>query len=122
MSTHAPTPAAPHLGGPLSGLGACRCLAPRWSLLGRCWPRCTPQLDGQAPPCTSSPDLWTSADGTDALVAAERCHGCPARKPCQEYGEAIAASVGVFGGHDMTVRDARQGRQTSTDDREDVTA
>lgn len=68
-------------------------------------------LDGAPSPCAGSPEVWTSTDEGDALVAAEHCHACPARQPCREYGEAIAATCGVFGGIDRTPRDGRPGRR-----------
>ena len=71
-------------------------------------------LDGPAP-CASSPDLFTSGDEADSLVAAEHCASCPARAACLAYGAAIAATCGTWGGVDRTPRDAR--RSTTTDER-----
>lgn len=70
-------------------------------------------LDGPAP-CAGSPDLFTSGDPEDALVAVELCHACPARAACLEYGRAVDATFGVWGGVDRTPRD---GRRTTTTER-----
>lgn len=67
-------------------------------------------------PCASHPEVWTSDQPDDVLVAAEGCHGCPARQPCGAYADAIEASAGTWGGVDRTPRDARR-RPTSTDSR-----
>lgn len=66
-------------------------------------------------PCDGHADVWTSADEADLLVAAEGCHGCPARRECGAYADAIQASAGVWAGLDRTVRDGR--RRPITDER-----
>lgn len=64
------------------------------------WHEVGEALAGGLPPCSADPERWFSHDAELLEYATRVCSRCPARDPCADFGAALGAAHGVWGGED----------------------
>lgn len=65
-------------------------------------------LDGRASPCARDPERWHSEAAEAEAQAVAECGRCPVRAECVQYGAALGARTGTWGGQAL----GQTGRRT----------